>query len=68
VEFGRLVEPKKEPAKEAVPADGDVAARYARRCGVWELRHIPIAGDCQEGIAIAKAAKGGSRDDRRRTK
>jgi hypothetical protein len=41
--------PKKEPAEEALPADGNLAARYAGRFGAWrfgawEFRHVPIEG------------------------
>jgi hypothetical protein len=48
VESESLVAPKKEPAEEAVPADGDAAARYARRLDArrlgWDFRHVPNEG------------------------
>jgi hypothetical protein len=48
-ECGCFTAPKKEPAEEALPADGDLAARYAARFGAWrfgawEFRHVPIEG------------------------
>jgi len=51
--------PKKEPAEEMLPADGNLAARYAGR-----LRHVSTRAAGGDDTAIAEHAEDG-RDGRR---